>query len=130
MEHSMSIAAGVYRGSMCQNKTAIQGYFYQAYPQIYNLVDFSGGGFFEFLVEFLNCYCTFLWTFMDIFIVATSICLSTRLCQLNAFLIQYKGIVRKCNKIKYKRVCILCFVLHLWRPCLPHFGPNNAIHSL
>lgn len=89
----MSIAAGVYRGSLCVNRTAFQGYFFQAYPQVYDLLDNSGGGFVEILVEFLNYYCTFLWTFMDIFIVATSMCLSTRMCQLNAFLLQYKGMV-------------------------------------
>lgn len=93
VEHSMSIAAGVYRGSLCENRTALQGYFEQAFPQVDQLVNFSGGGLVEFLVEFINYYCTFLWTFMDMFIVAISICLTTRLQQFNELLLQFHGMV-------------------------------------
>lgn len=119
----MAIAAGVYQGSLCENRTAIQGYFFHAYPQIYNM-NYFDGGYIGFLAEFLNYYCTFHWTFMDIFIVATSICLSTRLAQFNAFLLQYKGIV-SINKIEL----IKCSYHICFRQCQSYFGQNNAIPS-
>lgn len=92
----MSIAAGVYRGTLCTNKTAIEGYFKQAYPQIYYVTNYSGG-YIEFIVELLNYYCAFLWSFMDLFIVSISICLSTRVQQFNINLWKYKGLVHSHN---------------------------------
>lgn len=88
----MSIQAGVFRGQVCKNNTSLEGYLKQAWPQVYSIVDYDGGirGIF---IEVLNYYCTFLWTFMDIFIIAISICLATRLKQLNEHLKQHKGMV-------------------------------------
>ncbi|KAJ6635416.1 Gustatory receptor for sugar taste 64f, partial [Pseudolycoriella hygida] len=84
VEHSMSIAAGVYRGRLCTNTTNVEAYFRQAFPQIYLVTEYSGG-WKEFLAELLNYYCVFLWSFMDIFIVGVSKCLSTRLNQFNEY---------------------------------------------
>ncbi len=92
VEHSMSIAAGVYRGRLCPNITNVEAYFHQAFPQIYLVTEYSGG-WKEFLAELLNYYCVFLWSFMDIFIVGISKCLSTRLNQFNEYLSKFKGMV-------------------------------------
>lgn len=86
----MSISAGVFRGVFCTQKTSLEGYFIQAWPQLYSVTKYDGGAK-GFLVEIINFYCTFLWTFMDIFIIAISVCLSTRLQQLNQHLERYKG---------------------------------------
>lgn len=88
----MSIAAGVYRGRLCANTTNVEAYFHQAFPQIYSVTEYSGG-WKEFLAELLNYYCVFLWSFMDIFIVRISKCLSTRLNQFNEYLLKFKGMV-------------------------------------
>lgn len=92
----MSIAAGVYRGGLCTNTTNVEAYFHQAFPQIYLVTEYSGG-WKEFLAELLNYYCVFLWSFMDIFIVGISKCLSTRLNQFNEYLLKFKGMVCRMN---------------------------------
>lgn len=96
VEHSMSIAGGIYRGSLCLNSTDITGYFREAFPQINFITGGSyPGNLILFLTEFLNFYCVMIWTFIDIFTVSISICLSTRFNQFNEFLIKYKGVVGK-----------------------------------
>lgn len=83
---------GAYRVHLCTNKTSLEGYFKQAWPQIYTVIKYDGGACGIFL-ELLNYYCTYQWIFMDIFIITISICLSTRFNQLNEHLKQYKGMV-------------------------------------
>lgn len=92
VEHSMSIASGVNRGRLCTNTTNVEAYFHQAFPQFYSVTEYSGG-WKEFVAELLNYYCVFLWSFMDIFIVGISKCLSTRLNQFNEYLLKFKGMV-------------------------------------
>lgn len=92
VEHSMSIASGVNRGRLCTNTTNVEAYFHQAFPQFYSVTEYSGG-WKEFFAELLNYYCVFLWSFMDIFIVGISKCLSTRLNQFNEYLLKFKGMV-------------------------------------
>lgn len=111
----MSIAAGVYRGSQCENVSAIQGYFSVAYPQLYEILYWmhdsrrpplpqpSGDRYAPqietediltlLVVEYVNYYCVFLWSFMDVFIVAISMCLTLRFSQLNQHMERYRGLV-------------------------------------
>lgn len=93
VEHMLCISVGVQNGQLCLNGTYIEGYMIQAWPQIYSTVQYDHGLRGSF-AELLNYYCTFQWTFMDIFIISISICLSTRFNQLNEHLKQYKGMVR------------------------------------
>lgn len=102
----MSVAAGVYRGTMCVNTTTVQGYFGVAFPQLYQQLDWMHDAVGQeptvdtidiltlIAVEYTNYYCMFLWTFMDIFIVAISLCLTQRLSQLNAHMERHRGLVR------------------------------------
>lgn len=117
VEHALCMIVGVFRVSLCTNSTSFEGYFKQSWPQVYTIVKYDNGvrGIFS---ELLNYYCTFQWTFMDIFIISISICLSTRFNQLNEHLKQYKGMVNvqfdyKCknhyNKKKYILKCTLIF---------------------
>lgn len=88
----MSVAAGVFRGVICTSQTNLEGYFRQAWPQLYFVATYDGG-WKAFFMELINYYCNFLWSFMDIFIIAISICLSTRFRQLNDHLEKFKGMV-------------------------------------
>lgn len=92
VEHSMCMIVGINRVSVCTNSTSFEGYFKQSWPQVYTIVKYDGG-IRGILSELLNYYCTFLWTFMDIFIISISICLSTRFNLLNDHLKQFKGMV-------------------------------------
>lgn len=89
----MSIAGGVFRGVVCTNQTSLEGYFRQAWPQLFFVSDYDGG-LKSFLMELINYYCNFLWSFMDIFIITISICLTTRFQQLNYHLKKFEGMVR------------------------------------
>lgn len=91
-EHTLCTVSGAYRVHICTNNTSVEGYFKQAWPQIYAFVKYDGGVR-GVLMELINYYCTLQWTFMDIFIISISICLSTRFNQLNENLKQYKGMV-------------------------------------
>lgn len=64
----------------------------QAWPQIYSRIEYDGGVR-GISGEILNYFCALQWVFIDIFIIAISICLSTRLYQLNKHMKQYTGIV-------------------------------------
>lgn len=92
VEHALCMVCGVFRVQICSNHTSIEGFFKQNWPQVYTKSNYDNGirGFF---IEWLNYYCTFQWTFMDIFIISISVCLSTRVNQLNEHLKQYKGMV-------------------------------------
>lgn len=102
--------AGVYRGQVisqiCTNSTSVEGYFKQAWPQIYSIADYDGG-IRGFVIELLNYYCTFLWTFMDIFIISISICLATRLKQLNEHLKHHKGMVTQSRQKRQYNITII-----------------------
>lgn len=67
-------------------------FFKQAWPQIYTITKYDGG-MRGFTGELLNYYCVFQWVFMDILLIAITICLSTRLHQLNEHLKQFNGMV-------------------------------------
>lgn len=89
----MAVLNGVYRAQICTNDTSIEGYFKQTWPQVYTIVRYDSG-IEGFLIEILQYYCTFVWTYMDILIIASSICLSTRIKQFNNHLKKHTGMVR------------------------------------
>lgn len=88
----MAVLTSVYRAQSCTNDTSLEGYFMQTWPQVYTVVSYDGG-IQGFLIEILQYYCTFVWTYMDILIIASSICLSTRMKQFNNHLRNHKGMV-------------------------------------
>lgn len=99
-EHTMAVLTGVFRAQQCTNDTTLEGYFRQTWPQLYSVVGYDGG-ILGFLIEILQYYCTFVWTYMDILIIASSICLSTRMKQFNNHLKNHKGMV--CTDARYMR---------------------------
>lgn len=134
VEHSMSIAAGVYRGSLCTRVSAIEGYFSVAFPQLYDVLHWlrddrphteasvamrpveTADVVTLLVVELINYYCTILWTFMDIFIVAISMCLTLRFRQLNEHLERHRD--RVGVKLLYG-FCIVCV-------CVPYVTGDAA----
>lgn len=143
VEHTLCITCAVLRVYICTNSTSIENFFKQDWPQIYTNSNYENGvcGFFA---EGLNYYCTFQWTYMDIFIISISICLSTRVNQLNAHLKQYKGMVWSFSifnlvlhiflfiiQMTFDRNQIIC----VWwrngdeqskRKCRKHFGSSSG----
>lgn len=98
VEHTLSLAVAVqlYGSTHCTNisQVDVASFFKQNWPQIYKLNGYDDGGVRGISGEILNYYCVLQWVFMDILIIAITICLSTRLYQLNEHMKQYTGMVR------------------------------------
>lgn len=85
----------------------------QGWPQIYTLIKYDGGVR-GISGEIINYYCVLQWVFMDILIIAISICLSTRLRQLNEHMKQYDGMVNDSIDL-YIQLRYICFKsIHFW----------------
>lgn len=98
----------LFRSISCTNTTKLEAavFLKQAWPQIYTIIKYDGGVR-GLTGELLNYYCAFQWVFMDIFLVAITICLSTRLHQLNEHLKQYNGMVNKiCTATVFLKIMI------------------------
>lgn len=134
VEHTLSLAVQLYGSTHCTNNSQVDVviFFKQNWPQIYKLNGYDGGVR-GISGEILNYYCVLQWVFMDILIIAITICLSTRLYQLNEHMKQYTGMVRfdLINKSMwgFKNVNTL---LYFWefRKCHRDFGvrSGNALH--
>lgn len=92
VEHAMSKTAGFLRSVQCNGKGTLQGYVTQAWPQINIIFGPQEDGHIAFVIEAINYYCTFMWSYMDLFITAISICLANRLRQFNHNLRRFKGL--------------------------------------
>lgn len=72
----------------------VEIFFKQNWPQIYKHHKYDGG-IRGISGEILNYYCVLQWVFMDILIIAITICLSTRLFQLNEHMKQFSEMVKE-----------------------------------
>lgn len=92
VKHILYISVKVSRAYLCSNSTNLEGYLKLAWPQVYTYVKYEYG-FCGILFEWIYIYCLFQWIFVDIFVISISICLSTRVRQLNEHLIKHSGLV-------------------------------------
>lgn len=95
VEHTLSLSVAIFRSISCTNNTKFEAsvFYKQAWPQIYTIIKYDGGVR-GFSGELVNYYSVLQWVFMDILLIAITICLSTRLHQLNQHLKQYNGMVK------------------------------------
>lgn len=93
----MSVTAGYLRSIQCNGKGTLEGYVTQNWPQISMVLGGEDDGRIGLLVEAINYYCTFMWSYMDLFITAISICLANRLKQFNYNLNQFRGLSMNSN---------------------------------
>lgn len=94
VEHSLSLVNGFNDISSCANVTSnLEAYFKQHFPQLYyfksmNLVE-------AVIIDIVNIYLTFAWSFIDLFIIVISIGLTSKLKQINTSILVGDGLVRK-----------------------------------
>lgn len=95
VEHTLSLAVQLYGSAHCSNsgRVNVEIFFKQNWPQIYKFNEYDGG-IRGISGEILNYYCVLQWVFMDILIIAITICLSTRLFQLNEHMKQFAEMVK------------------------------------
>lgn len=106
----LAIGGDIHAAAICDhNSTLIKLYFVKSFPQIYLTISYQAGAV-EVFLELINFYCVFLWSFMDLIIVAISICLSTRINQFNVNLEKYRGVVINYTEYNFKYVLIDAFL--------------------
>lgn len=96
VEHTLSIGAGIYRSTFCavDNETLhshIEAYFRQSFPQLFYVSEFNyakAGS-----AQVVNIYCTFIWNFMDVFIIVVSVGVASRFNQINYNLELHRGMI-------------------------------------
>lgn len=92
VENFMSKTAGYLRSVQCNGQRTLQGYVTQNWPQINMILGEEDDGRVALLVEAINHYCTFMWSYMDLLITAISICLANRLKQFSHNLRRFGGL--------------------------------------
>uniref|UniRef100_A0A7G3B124 Gustatory receptor n=1 Tax=Lutzomyia longipalpis TaxID=7200 RepID=A0A7G3B124_LUTLO len=94
IEHGLSIAANIEKAYRCKGTkgaqtTYLELYFHESLPHLFRVLPYHPLlGWFGYLINF---YCTFVWNFMDLFIISISIALTTRFKQVNAKIEQARG---------------------------------------
>lgn len=94
-EHLLNITSIVSHAHAC-NKTLInpiENYFRIEQKQIFYYFEFSPS--IAFIGKVLNIMSTFLWSFMDLFLMITSIGLTAKFQQINMNLMKHKGKVSR-----------------------------------
>lgn len=133
-EHTLSLSTSIFYTNYCSNGTNLENFLKRAWPQIYSAQEYDGGVF-GVLTEFINYYCVLQWVFMDLFIIAITICLSARFNQLNEHLKQLRGKVNSqkfyCTDfigLLYLSIAVIYSkCLNVWiRKCRQHSGVTNG----
>ncbi|KAH8298632.1 hypothetical protein KR018_003288 [Drosophila ironensis] len=111
-EHILSIISAINYASFC-NRTAdpIQNYFLRTNDEIFFVASYSTP--LALWGKFQNVYSTFVWNYMDMFVMIVSIGLASKFRQLNDDLRNFKGMNMGPSywserRIQYRNICILC----------------------
>ncbi|GAB0088862.1 hypothetical protein DMENIID0001_033260 [Sergentomyia squamirostris] len=91
IEHSLSIVAGIDKSYRCMasNQSYLELYFLESLPHFFEIFPYHPLlGWFGYLINF---YCTFVWNFMDLFIISIGISLTTKFKQVNVKIEQARG---------------------------------------
>ncbi|KAH8386167.1 hypothetical protein KR200_002103 [Drosophila serrata] len=129
-EHILSMVSAINYASFC-NRTAdpIQNYFLRTNDEIFFVTSYSTP--LAMWGKFQNVYSTFIWNYMDLFVMIVSIGLASKFRQLNDDLRNFKGMVTRIDsyyyypknndylqnmpptywserRIQYRNICILC----------------------
>lgn len=100
-EHLLSIISTAFYSTMCTpNKVdPFEDYFKMELNQLFVYFEYSP--YLAFFGKMLNILSTFMWTFMDLFVMIISIGLSTQFKKINRHLMKHKGEVRLKTKLPF-----------------------------
>ncbi|XP_022221834.2 gustatory receptor for sugar taste 64f [Drosophila obscura] len=111
-EHLLSMISAINYASYC-NSTAdpIKNYFLRTNDEIFYVTSYSTT--LAMWGKFQNVYSTFIWNYMDVFVMIVSIGLAAKFRQLNNDLKNFKGMHMAPSywserRIQYRNICILC----------------------
>lgn len=101
----------------------IRNFFLLTNDEIFYVLDYSP--ILAMWGKLQNFYSTFIWNYMDIFVMIVSIGLASKFRQLNDNLLTFKGMVRETERyLCYMCCCILWFLI--CSTCLLLFGRKGA----
>ncbi|EDV97686.1 gustatory receptor for sugar taste 64f [Drosophila grimshawi] len=111
-EHLLSIISAISYASFC-NRTddPIRNFFLLTNDEIFFVLDYSLP--LALWGKLQNVYSTFIWNYMDIFVMIVSIGLASKFRQLNDNLLQFKGMHMARSywserRTQYRNICTLC----------------------
>lgn len=93
VEHLLSIVSLVFSTNNCPAiSDPIEAFFLSHLSQIFTWTDYTPSK--AFFGKVFNIMASFLWNYMDLFVILTSVGLASRFKQINDHLLIYKGQVR------------------------------------
>ncbi|XP_037048444.1 uncharacterized protein LOC119082852 [Bradysia coprophila] len=112
-EHLLSIISTAFYSIKCtkEKTNASEDYFRIELNELFAYLEYSP--FLAVFGKILNLLSTFLWTYMDLFIMVVSVGLSTQFRKINRHLMKYKGQAMPENywieiRSSYRNMCKLC----------------------
>lgn len=113
-EHVLSMVTIVESTKRCKvhenSEDFVKDFFFAQLSQLFAVTEYAVWK--AFLGKYLNIICTFLWSYMDLFVMLMSVGLSSRLKILNDDLERVKGLNMSAvywskRRLQYRRLCIL-----------------------
>lgn len=112
-EHVLNIISIVSYSNRCNPNQAdpIRNYFLAEQSQLFRFVEYRP--VLAFMGKVINSSATFLWTYMDLFVILVSLGLASRFRQINESLRRYKGAAMpeqfwREHRVWYRSMCDLC----------------------
>ncbi|EDW79897.2 uncharacterized protein Dwil_GK17771 [Drosophila willistoni] len=111
-EHLLSMLSAVNYSAYCnQSSDPIENYFLHTNDEIFYVFHYSN--LLAVWGKLQNFYSTFIWNYMDIFVMIISIGLASKFRQLNDNLKKFKGMNMSPSywserRIQYRNICMLC----------------------
>ncbi|KAG4070182.1 hypothetical protein HA402_003872 [Bradysia odoriphaga] len=112
-EHLLSIISTAFYSIKCtkEKRNPFEDYFRIELNELFAYLDYSP--FLALFGKILNLLSTFLWTYMDLFIMVVSVGLSTQFRKINRHLMKFKGQEMTENlwtqhRQAYRKLCTLC----------------------
>ncbi|XP_033242684.1 gustatory receptor for sugar taste 64f isoform X1 [Drosophila miranda] len=111
-EHLLSMISAIHYARYCNSTSdPIKNYFLRTNDEIFYVTSYSTA--LALWGKFQNVYSTFIWNYMDMFVMIVSIGLAAKFRQLNNDLRNFKGMHMAPSywserRIQYRNICILC----------------------
>lgn len=111
MEHISSVCTYIHSAGCAREEDKVRIFFLYSMSQIFQIFDYSL--IVAICVKIINLSCTFIWTYMDVFVILVSLGISSKFKQLNNFLFRNKGTQQSESywieqRTNYQNICTLC----------------------
>lgn len=111
LEHISSVCTYIHSANCSKEDDKVRIFFLYSMNQMFHVLDYSLTT--AIFIKIINLSCTFIWTYMDIFVILISLGISSKFKQLNDFLFRTKGTNQSERywieqRTNYQNICTLC----------------------